>query len=264
VSTKELCGFPVMDRKAGVMSECGRPKGHPPRANGYPNHVCIAAVQRNAEQTAKRNVERLSSESVCCMKGCDNTAPKGAMLCRECHHVANSTYRATPAGKAAQVVWQATYHAKPEVKSRQAARDSTPERKAYYAAYRATPEGKAAGHERNRNRRQRLANANYENLTDLEIFERENGACYICGTAITLDTMHVEHVVPIAKFADYASECDGEFVSGLRASCAACNLSKSDKGPAAYALERWKSGLPIVQVATVNCAEVCPLFALAA
>jgi hypothetical protein len=56
-----------------------------------------------------------------------------------------------------------------------------------------------------------------------EVFERSEGRCMYCRAALTLDgRWHVEHMVPKAL--------GGEDVAGnLVASCAPCNLAKSDR-----------------------------------
>lgn len=84
-----------------------------------------------------------------------------------------------------------------------------------------------------RKRRESAANATYEDFTHLDT------ACYLCGNA--QGPFHKDHVVPLARFAEYADECeDGEFSSGLRLACASCNLRKNAKPPAAFVLQLWQ------------------------
>lgn len=282
MSTKERCGHPVKDSKAGVMSTCGRPKGHKSGKNGYAAHTSVAAMQHTIKSAAEANARAYAAESICAFKGCDGVAPKGMLVCRECDRV----YKAKPEVKARNAARyaaryatpedkarRAAYYTAPEVKARYvawyAARYATPEGRARYAdwraAYDATPEGREVRRKAVRDRRQRLANANYEDLTNPQIFERDNGRCYICGDT----AVEVEHVIAVAAFADYVISKDlaDDYMSGLRAVCIPCNRGlggKFDKDPAAYALERWQAGKPLVQAETVRCADVCPLFALAA
>lgn len=103
-------------------------------------------------------------------------------------------------------------------------------------------------------RRERKASAEYLDLTALD------ASCYICGAD---NPKHIEHVVPVSRFAAYAAEASGDFVSAVRMACEACNLSKHDKSPAQYFLERWRAGMPVVQAQVVTCAT-CPVLALKA
>lgn len=85
-----------------------------------------------------------------------------------------------------------------------------------------------------RARREIKANATYEDLTHLDT------ACYLCGN--TEGPFHKDHVVPLARFAEYAEECeDGVFSSALRLACATCNLRKNAKHPAVFVLEQWQA-----------------------
>lgn len=54
------------------------------------------------------------------------------------------------------------------------------------------------------------------------IFDREQGHCFHCGDPIRLDAFHVDHLIPVA--AGGSDEMDN-----LAASCAPCNLAKSDR-----------------------------------
>jgi 5-methylcytosine-specific restriction endonuclease McrA len=53
------------------------------------------------------------------------------------------------------------------------------------------------------------------------IYDRERGHCFHCGQPISFDAFHVDHLVPVA--AGGSDEMDN-----LAASCAPCNLAKSD------------------------------------
>jgi 5-methylcytosine-specific restriction endonuclease McrA len=94
--------------------------------------------------------------------------------------------------------------------------------------------------------------ADYLNLMHLD------SRCYLCSGPLG-DKPHQEHVWPVSRFA----EMPEGFTSALRLACERCNLGKGAKSPAAYVLERWRSGLPIVQAPTVTC-DGCPVLALAA
>ncbi len=54
------------------------------------------------------------------------------------------------------------------------------------------------------------------------IYDREGGHCFHCGDPISAYDFHVDHLIPIA--AGGSDEMDN-----LAASCAPCNLAKSDK-----------------------------------
>lgn len=54
-----------------------------------------------------------------------------------------------------------------------------------------------------------------------EVFERSGGKCFYCGCEISINAFHVEHQFPRALGG-------GETPLNLVASCAPCNLAKSD------------------------------------
>ena len=56
----------------------------------------------------------------------------------------------------------------------------------------------------------------------LLIFQRDNGACYMCGTAVTLKEMELDHLIPVKKGGSSES-------SNLAVSCRWCNRSKGAK-----------------------------------
>lgn len=60
-----------------------------------------------------------------------------------------------------------------------------------------------------------------------KIFDRENGHCFHCGDPIQFDEFHIDHLHPIARGGS-------DDMDNLAASCACCNLSKSD-----LTLEEW-------------------------
>ena len=127
-------------------------------------------------------------------------------------------------------------------------------KRAATVAYYATPRGKEVNRANKRKRRERKANARYLDLTDLD------ASCYLCGGP--LGSSHIEHIVPVAHFSDYAQGSE-EFVSATRLACAHCNQSKHDRNPALFILERWRAGLRVTQAPTVTCAG-CPILLLAA
>lgn len=56
-----------------------------------------------------------------------------------------------------------------------------------------------------------------------EVFAKSNGGCFYCGRPLALDgTWHVEHQLPRALGGD-------DSILNLVASCAPCNLAKSDR-----------------------------------
>ena len=129
-------------------------------------------------------------------------------------------------------------------------RIKTPEARERRREYLKSPKGREAMRRGGRRRRERLASVSgrYADFTYLD------SACYLCDGP--LDSSHVEHVVPLARFNDFNDS--GGFTSATRLACASCNLSKNDRDPAEFILARWRAGLPVRQASTVSC-DGCPI-----
>lgn len=78
----------MRDGLTGQPSECGRVAGHG-GARGYPSHVSLAASEHARARTAAGVADRLSRESICGNRGCEQTAPVGYMQCVEHARAAN-------------------------------------------------------------------------------------------------------------------------------------------------------------------------------
>lgn len=104
-------------------------------------------------------------------------------------------------------------------------------------------------------RRARLAGIFQEDMTVQEIWERDNGKCYMCGSEVALADVHVEHMIPVAS--------SSRVFRRLRSSCASCNLSKKAKLLVPFLIQRQRLGRPI-SAEYQRCMDVCPLFGLLA
>lgn len=71
-----------------------------------------------------------------------------------------------------------------------------------------------------------------------EIFDRSNGLCHYCGTALRQDgKWHVEHQMPRALGGT-------DEPANLVASCVSCNLRKKDKTALEYVIDTWRKVTP--------------------
>lgn len=55
-----------------------------------------------------------------------------------------------------------------------------------------------------------------------QIKSKASVVCYYCGTRVSIDDMHIDHIVPLSKGGAHS-------VENLCIACASCNHSKSDK-----------------------------------
>ena len=105
-------------------------------------------------------------------------------------------------------------------------------REATYAARRSEAEQAArlAAQERSsrhhNKRRARKAAVPHEPYSRQEVFDRDNGCCYLCEIPLE-PGWHVEHVVPIAMGGP-------DTFDNVRAACPPCNLRKGVSVPWAY------------------------------
>ena len=232
--------------------KCGKAEGHKPSKSGNPDHLSEAAYARLIERTHARDVQRRAGESTCAAKNCENIAPPGYVRCRNCNREATRRWAKENPERARESVrrWDKENPERKRETVRHWEKENPERKRELDRRYRATPEGRESLREGNRRRRERKAEASYEDLTRQEIYDRDNGCCYICGIALTPEAAEVEHVIPLAKFSDFADDCEDEPMSGLRLSCLDCNRGqggKHDRDPAEYALWRWRSGMPLVQ-----------------
>lgn len=226
---------------------CGRPDGH----NGQCYSVEVMARRRAARATPEGRKAANSYKR--------RTTPEE----RAANNEASRRSRSRPgAREAANESSRRTRITPGRVSSKESSRrvrSTTEGREATRAACRHTyaknPESTFAAARR---RKARLAGFQQEEISRVELFERQRGRCYICGTAITVATMHIEHVIPIAS--------PSKVFRRLAASCQPCNNGiggKHRKLLAPYLLERWNDGRNLNPEYEV-CLRVCPLWAMMA
>lgn len=55
-----------------------------------------------------------------------------------------------------------------------------------------------------------------------EIYERDNGMCYLCGISLNLKDIHLDHLIPSSRGGDSSPE-------NLAVACAFCNQSRGSR-----------------------------------
>lgn len=69
----------------------------------------------------------------------------------------------------------------------------------------------------------------------IAVFEKCNGRCAYCGIVITMESMHVDHLIPKRRGSnyihhmDYHKEKGSSHINNLMPSCASCNTSKCSR-----------------------------------
>lgn len=295
--TADTCGARLRGSR-GV--HCERPEGHEGPHCPYgredctgvhgksrpKRELCPGAHERDLERKRAWSAKCRATETVCGSKGCDNIAPVGNVQCPECTRTRNAKIRATETvctSKACENIAPVGYVRCLECNRKEAAKrratvtvctskgcqNIAPVGRVYcpecnresVRKYSKTPKGREVNRRRERKRREAKADANYIDLTHLDEI---NGVrtCFMCSG--TEGPWEVEHIIPVTnKWAIFAAECEDTPASGLRWACEKCNRSKGEKDHAAYILERFRAGLPVVQAPTVSCVG-CPVLALAA
>lgn len=71
-------------------------------------------------------------------------------------------------------------------------------------------------------RRARKAKQFVEHVDRLEVYERDGGKCYMCGTSVDARSFHLDHLIPLIKGGLHET-------SNTAVSCPPCNLSKHSK-----------------------------------
>lgn len=76
-------------------------------------------------------------------------------------------------------------------------------------------------------RRARRLNAFVENVDRRTLYDRDEGVCYLCRSAVKFEDFTIDHVVPLAKGGLHS-------YANTRCCCEPCNLAKGSSLPADY------------------------------
>ena len=120
--------------------------------------------------------------------------------------------------------WYSEYNKSPRRKASKASYRKSHRGREVDAKYRSSPKGRDAAANGKHARRALLANAPSDNWKVSEVHSEANGKCLYCGISVTLNEMHADHFIPLAKGGSNLRE-------NIVCSCASCNLKKSDKMP---------------------------------
>ena len=164
-------------------------------------------------------------------------------LCRTCDNERGRRYRKAnqdqvntrraesrkkPEEKARRAAYHAEYTRRPEVaaarKERGVAAAGTDRRLESVRRYNNSTKGKNNSVKSKASRRSREHNAPSDDWKASEVHSEANGKCLYCGISVTLNEMHADHFIPLAKGGSNLRE-------NIVCSCASCNLKKSDKMP---------------------------------
>ncbi len=133
---------------------------------------------------------------------------------------------------------KAKYRNRPEIKERHKQYAASPHQRARRLEYSRSEHAKEARLKRHladtsvrvrytNKRRAILANAPSDAWKASEVHSEANGKCLYCGISVTLNEMHADHYIPLAKGGSNLRE-------NIVCSCASCNLSKGAKLPSEW------------------------------
>lgn len=88
--------------------------------------------------------------------------------------------------------------------------------------YLQTPEGRRAHRKQTQNRVARVKAAFVEAVDVVELYEAQNGICYLCAGFFELSEMECDHVIPLSRGGKHQK-------SNCKMACITCNRSKGAK-----------------------------------
>jgi len=124
---------------------------------------------------------------------------------------ATDRYRTSDTFKATHKKWRASEAGKTAVRRG-------------WERYSMTEKGRVNSLKQSAKRRARKLKAPSDDWTHAQIHSEANGRCLYCGIKVTLNEMHADHFIPLAKGGSNLRE-------NIVCSCASCNLKKSDRMP---------------------------------